>query len=287
MIDAPSRSKFVFPNSSSEYEGHLSPSQVVEWLRCPACYELNRIRKLPRPLGINLPIGSAVHRAVEQARLGSAGWEDAAADWFTHEISQPTDEETGQPLDTLEIDLGSKYTTLDQAKDEVVRLVRFAVPQILALDKQRGKVVACEYNLVELPQPWPFRIEARLDVLYADWLSDPKPENATLMADLKTAKDLRGPDEYVALAQGIYERFWSSRGLPLTVMADVVSKTKQPELQSFSLTIDDYARQQVYQVVMDVAENISAGRFPPRPGYWCSWVHGWPEFSVAVSGFPE
>jgi hypothetical protein len=233
-----------------------------------------------------------VHRAVEFARIAAqkdlptGGADDIAADWFSLQIAQPIDED-GIPLDMLEIDLGSKYTSLDQAKDDVVRLAHFTVPKILELDKKRGKVLATEYNLVELPQPWPFRVEARLDALYGDWLTETKPENATIMADLKTAKDLRGPDEYVALAQGMYEIFWSKRGLPLAVLADVVSKTKQPELQTFSLTIDDYAREQVYQVVMDVADSISAGRFPPRPGYWCSYLHGWPQLDTAVSGFPE
>lgn len=295
MIDAPTRSVWTFPNTTEDYEGHLSPSQVTEFLRCGECYRLNRIEHLPRPLGISLAIGSAVHRAIEQVRRQAAKngeAVDVAGDWFDQQISQPTDPEEGTPL--AEIDLGSRYKTLGDAKDHVIALTEFAIPKILEMDKARGKIAGVEVNLVELPgpSPYPFRMEGRMDATYVDWLSEPKPEDATVMSDVKTSKDLRKPDEYVSIAQTIYEEFYHSRGKPLVVIADVFSKTVRrgqyvPEYAPFPLAVDDYGRQLVHRTVLEVADDISSGRFRARPTYLCPFLHGFPEFQIAVSGFAE
>jgi hypothetical protein len=94
MIDAPVRSTWKFPNTTETEPGWLSPSQVTEYLSCPSCYELGRIQHLPRPLGVNLPIGSAIHKAVEMARLDKTGKvallsiKDVAAEHFDAECSR-------------------------------------------------------------------------------------------------------------------------------------------------------------------------------------------------------
>lgn len=283
------RSKWLFPNTTEEYEGHLSPSQVTSFLRCGECYRLSRIEKLPHPLGIYLPIGSAVHKALETARRAildhggvNVAIDEVAGDWFDKETSQPTDPEDGAPL--AEVDLKS-FESLGAAKDQVVALTRFGVPKILALDKQRGKYAGIEVNLLELPvSPYPFRLEGRMDVLYG---GDGSPENATIMADTKTSKDQEPPDEYTAIAQTIYEEFFSSRGRSLTVLADVIDKRKHPEVKTYPLALDDYARELTHRTVMGVAEDISAGRFRPTPNWSCDFIHGFGSFQVAVAGFPE
>jgi len=290
------RTRYTFHNTTETDPGWLSPSSITEFLRCGYCWKLNRIDRMPRPLGINLPIGSALHKAVELARLnvsgtitqsGVASVVDVAGDWFDQEIAQPVDPETGEPLEVLEIDLGSKFDSIGKAKDAAVALARFAVPEILKLDRQRGKIVAVEYNLSTLESPYPFAVQGRLDALYADWLTEIKPEDATIMADLKSSSRQAAPDEYVAIAQSIYEEFWHHRGKPLAVLADVVSKTKTPDVVTYPLTIDDYGRDLVHQTVLEVADDISAGRFRMRPNFLCPYIHGLPEFQVAVSGFPE
>lgn len=301
IAEAPARSKYVFPNTTEDYEGHLSPSQITSFLRCGECYRLSRIEKLPRPLGVNLAIGSAVHKAVERARLQAdrsavdstklsiAGLEwvtETAAEWFDQECRQPRDPEDGELL--AEVDLGSHYSTLGEAKDHTVALTRFVVPEILKLDKSRGKIAAVEYNLLGLPSPYPFRVEGRLDALYVDWLEDAgTPENARLMADLKTSSKQEPPDEYTAIAQTIYEEFWTSRGLPLQVLVDVADKRRRPELKTYPLIIDDYARDLTHRTVMGVADDIAAGRFRPTPSWACDYIHGFAAFQIAVSGFPE
>lgn len=289
---------YYFPNTTEEYEGHLSPSQVTEFLSCGMCYYLNRVRKMPKPLSINLPIGSSIHKAVEYARLTVPNNPNvtlgpvadnaalAAAEWFDQECSQPTDPDSG--AEVLEIDLGSKFDNLGKAKDSVVALARFVVPRILKLDAQRGKLAGAEFNLLALPSPWPFKVEGRMDALYVDFLADAtKPELATLSADLKTSGKQEAPDEFTAIAQSMYRQFWTSRDLPMTILADVASKAVKPSLVTYTLSEDDYGQKLAYQTVMEVAEDISAGRFRPRPNWRCSYLHGFNEFQVAVSGFPE
>jgi len=290
------RSKFVFPNTTEEYEGHLSPSQVTEFLACGQCYYLNRVRKLPKPLSINLPIGSAIHKAVEQARLDAATFhrlgtqplpaDEVAASWFDQEVSQPSDPESGTEI--MEVDLGSRFDSLGKAKDLVVSLALYVVPHILKLDSERGKLAATEFNLLQLPSPWPFKVEGRMDALYVDWLADAtKPELATLSSDLKTSSKQEPPDEFTAIAQSMYRQFWISRGLSMAILADVAAKTTKPSLATYSLNTDDYGQQLTYQTVLDVAEDISAGRFRPRPNWRCSYLHGFNEFQAAARGFDE
>src|SRR5262252_2889630 len=61
-------SKVVRAKWDFGYTDHLSPSQIVEYLQCPACLKLSRIERVPRPLSVALPIGGAVHKAVEFQR---------------------------------------------------------------------------------------------------------------------------------------------------------------------------------------------------------------------------
>lgn len=299
----PERTDWIFPNTTDEYAGHLSPSQITSFLRCGECYRLSRVEKMPRPLGVNLAIGSAVHKAIETARLKLLGagagsdyggpplrayvdeFEQTAADWFDQQCAQPNLPEEGL---LAEVDLGSHYSSLGEAKDHTVALTRFVVPEVLKLDRQRGKIAAVEYNLLSLPSPYPFAVEGRLDCLYVDWLADhTKPEQATLMADLKTSSKQEPPDEYTAIAQTIYEEFWTSRGLPLTVLVDVADKRKRPELKTYPMIVDDYARELTHSTVMGVAEDICAGRFRATPTWACDYIHGFASFQIAVQGFAE
>src|SRR5258706_15018759 len=118
------RTKYTFHNTTETEPGWLSPSSITEFLRCSYCWKLNRIDHMARPLGINLPIGSAVHKAVEQARLavvaGETHWapnSEGAADWFDQEITQPVDPETGEPPGGLAIDPCSQDDSLSQGQD--------------------------------------------------------------------------------------------------------------------------------------------------------------------------
>ena len=265
-------SDWKFPHSD-----HLSPSQITEWLGCPACYKLNRIDKLAKPMNVALPIGGAVHKAVESQRenmlkqgdlTGSDVFVEYAADHFDKSLE--VDDETGGEV---MLDLG-EYKDIGAARDHTVKLVKFVLPEIAKLDAKRG-LIAAELDLrdFENVNPWPFQMYGRIDALYG-----PDPEQCSAGSDLKTSSKQMAPMFLAALQIGIYRAF-----LPVLWHADVVAKTKAPSFQTYTLSEDgdDFVR----NIVMEVAGKIRDGEFPARPGYLCKFEHGNPTFSVAVSGF--
>src|SRR5712664_3205767 len=155
------RQQYRFPNAHDSDPGWLSPSQVVSWLACPACFEAERILKIAKPMSVNLPIGGATHKAVEFMRRErlehrAVKLNDAVefgVMHFENECSQPIDEESGVEL---LLDLGSTYKSLDAAKDKVSELSRYALPLLAKLDDARGGVSAVELTLEEnYPQVYP------------------------------------------------------------------------------------------------------------------------------------
>lgn len=262
------RTTYAFPHSD-----HLSPSQITEYLGCPLCFRLNRIDRIPRPTSIALPIGGAVHKAIEVYRrdrldpqgakfppLQGAVIEEAAAH-FDEAV-------TGQE----DLDLGD-YADAGQAKDHMVKLVEFALPHVAKLDTERG-LVAAELDLKDFESPWPFPMHGRVDALYSD-----NGEFYSAGSDTKTSSKQQAPDFMAALQIGIYRSF-----IPGTWFADVLAKTKTPSFQCYTLDAvgDDFVR----DVVLDVADRICRGDFPARPGWRCKYKHGNPVFRMAVS-WPE
>lgn len=288
--------RYRFPNATDDNPtGHLSPSQISSWMNCGACYEAERVLHIPRPVNIALPIGIGVHRAVEHYRHkalnlndgslpGARGWAeaiDAAVQAFEEVTTVPFDADSGTEL---VIDLGSKTESVDAAKDEVVRLSRFILPAIADLDAQRG-LIAAEYKTDELPEDvrsaaYPFPMVGRIDALYGG--SD---GYATMLADLKTSGKREAPSAQTAIQMSIYRRFFAVAGTDLTTLVDVVAKTKAPDFQTYAMTTTAEMDAAVHALVLDVADKISAGYFPPRPGFTCSYTHNLPAFSVAVRGF--
>src|SRR5215472_5363265 len=245
-----------FPTGST----HLSASQITEYLACPACYEMSRVRKLPKPMSVTLPIGGAVHKAVEsqranmlndlgQDRTGSSDFIDVAADHFVRSLT--VDEETGGEII---VELG-EYESLGKAKDDAVRFTKYLLPEIAKLDQQRG-LIAAELDLAELDtNPWPFPMHGRIDALYG-----PSPDMCTAGEDLKTSKKQMAPAFEAAVQLAIY-----NRSMPATWFADVLAKTKTPSLISYTLTLPD--PEFVWTIVMEVAVKIRNGEFPVRPSW--------------------
>lgn len=266
------RKEWKFPHSD-----HLSPTQIGSYLACPKCWELERIQRLPKPMSVALPIGGAVHKAVEtlrQAQLGmledGGGMEvyiDSAAEHFDATLT--VDEETGGEI---LLDLGD-YSDIGAAKDHCVKLTQFLLPEIAKLDAQRG-LIAAELDLKDRPSPWPFPMHGRVDALYG-----PEPDLCSLGSDLKTSAKQATPGFQVALQAKIYQRF-----IPVPWLIDQAAKTKLPSLVTYSLS--EEGDDLTYEIVLDVADRICRGDFPARPGWFCKWDHGGPSFSVAAS-WPE
>lgn len=267
-------------------KGYLSPSQITRYLTCPACYSLEYVDHVAKPMSVNLPIGGAVHRAVEEMRrrridMGTTAsteeMVDLAVEHFTGD-GLGFDKESQVEV---ELDLG-KYETLDKAKDDVVRFVRYAVPELSTLDEQRG-IIAAELDLkdIDAGNVWPFEMRGRIDALYGD----SETMAPSILGDLKTSSKQQAPDINAAVQFGIYRHTFWKNGHELAVLADVLAKTKTPSLTTYSMSASDAEQANVERLVLDVAQRITEGYFPPRPGFLCSYSHGLPAFSVAVQGF--
>lgn len=271
--------KYQFPR------GYLSPSQATRWMICGACYELEYVLKVPKPMSVNLPLGGAVHRAVETMRHRMIAGTEELIDFAEVAVEHFTGDGLGFDKESeveVQLDLG-KYASLDKAKDDLVRFVRFAIPELHQLDQQRG-VIAAEINLKDLPcevEVWPFEMRGVIDALYGD--SATMVPN--LLGDLKTSSKQQCPDISAAVQFGIYRHHFWKHGHSLGVLADVLAKTAKPSLRTYSLSSTDMEQEGVERLVLDVAQRISEGYFPPRPGFLCSYNHNLPRFSVAIEGY--
>lgn len=259
------RTQWAFPHSD-----HLSPSQITEYLSCPKCFELSRIERIPRPLSVALPIGGAVHKAVEiwrSAYIHNRRGLDSIVDDLPSAAAEHFDR-TLEDVEELDI---SAYGSVCEAKDHMVAITRYVLPEIAKLDAQRG-LVAAELDLKDFENPWPFPMHGRVDALYG-----PDPDHCDKGADLKTASKQQTPAFAVALQVAIYRSF-----IPVQWFIDQAAKTKVPSFVSYALSDDgdDF----VYELVLEVADRICRGDFPPRPGFLCHYAHPGPSFSVTVEG---
>jgi hypothetical protein len=148
--------------------GYLSPTQVWQYISCPACFEAERILKIPKPMSADLMVGRFAHASLAHMREGlmampaeaayepaqSDGWIgneggraleqalQAGSDAFDEVITSQVDVDEEGDETPIEIELTKKYTDLGQAKDAAVRLTRFALPKIAAYDRAAGVVAA-------------------------------------------------------------------------------------------------------------------------------------------------
>src|SRR5438046_6040193 len=69
--------------------GYLSPTQVWSYIQCPACYEAERILKIPKPVSADLMIGRFAHAALANMRQ-LIPLMDAAKDPVTDDLAFQT-----------------------------------------------------------------------------------------------------------------------------------------------------------------------------------------------------
>ena len=289
--------------------GYLSPSQVWSFVACGACYEAERILRIPKPVSADLLIGRFAHSAVAQMRQAAAhdyeAYVEAGSDAFDHILAERVDvEETGEAV-PIEVELTKKYADLAEAKDVAVRLTRHILPAIAKYDEQAG-VVAAEARVMHLGPSFhgypelfdklndeekedaraeseqqfvggiepvfPFPVKAFLDVMYANGV----------IKDLKTSSRNGSPDSLASLQLLMYGLPWWKAGEPQKLGFDVAIKTKSPDFATYWLNgtgeVSDeqyaYARWRVLQA----ADDICAGRFRPADGnLFCRYEHGLPK----------
>lgn len=250
------------------------------------------VEQREQPVSVALPIGGAVHKGIEFARrrlIADRPWEieeviDVGADHFDRELREPG---------TLTL---GRFETPGSAKDEVVRLLTWATPRLLELDAERGlsavEVWVCsdrellteaERRSPHLPfdavaAAFPCPVKGRLDAMYG-------ANTRWVISDLKTASS-KGAPQGAGIQLGFYVLPFLVAGHEAAGLIDVLVKTiKEPALQHYAL--GEVNQQTLLDMIGDVADCISEGYFPPRPGVYCSYDHGLPSLTMAVDGFRE
>src|SRR5437762_11906700 len=132
--------------------GYLSPTQVWAYIQCPACYEAERILKIPKPMSADLMIGRFAHASLAHMRgwvmehpdlvLVDADALDVGSKAFDDVITRQVDVDQEGDETPVEIELTKKYTDLGEAKDAAVSLTRYALPVIAKYDRAAGVIAA-------------------------------------------------------------------------------------------------------------------------------------------------
>lgn len=295
--------------------GYLSPTQVWGYINCPYCYYLERIAKVPKPVSADLMIGRFAHaaaasmrqRLLDEPEKGGADEADveAGAAAFEEVITERVDrEETGEAV-PIEVELTKKFKDLGQAKDMAAALVRYSLPMIAKYDREAG-IAAYEARVRHLGQSFhgypelfaklspeeqtdaeeeseeqfvggvkpvfPFPFKAILDVAYLNGV----------IKDVKTSSRNGSPGNLEALQLVEYDlSFWTA-GERHRLGWDVMIKTKNPNFAVYWLNGDGQVTDEQYEYVrwrvLDAADHICAGDFPPNDGsLFCKYEHGLPK----------
>lgn len=302
--------------------GYLSPTQAWEYISCPACYEAERILRVPKPMNANLMVGRFAHAALAHMRSRfqdsdytqdvTAPFEEhveAGSEAFDRVITEQVDrEETGEEA-PIEIELTKKYTDLGACKDAAAKLTRYALPLIAKWDAGAGVLAtearvrhlgtplygtrAAEHATAEEIEDW--RLEAEEQFTGGVEPCFPFPVRAYLdvlyrtatMKDAKTASKMGSPDSLAALQLLMYGMPWWMAEEPQKLGWDVMVKTKNPNYAAYWVNGTGYATDDQYRYarwrVLKAADSICAGDFPPNDGsLFCHYDHGLPKGERAV-----
>ncbi len=291
--------------------GYLSPSQVWAYVQCPACYEAERILRIPKPMSVDLMVGRFAHGALAhmRAQLLSVPSAEPHLDLALEAGSQAFDEVITRQIDIddegdempIEIELTKKYTDLGQAKDAAVNLTRFALPRIAAYDRRAG-VLAAEARVRHLGQSFyghpelftKLSAEEQTDAQeesYEQFVDGvvpcfPFPVKAFLdvlyandvLKDAKTSSRNGAPDNLAAIQLLMYGMPWWKAGQAQKLGWDVLIKTKNPDCATYWWRGDGVALDEDYEYVHNrvlvAADDICAGRFPANDGsLFCKYLH--------------
>ncbi|MFI4977567.1 MAG: PD-(D/E)XK nuclease family protein [Solirubrobacterales bacterium] len=293
--------------------GYLSPTQVWDYISCPACYEASRILRIPKPMSADLMVGRYAHAALAHMRSlflienKEPVFEqsvEVGSEAFDRVISEQIDrDETGEET-PVEIELTKKYTDLGAAKDVAAKLTRYALPLIAKWDLSAG-VVATEARVRHLGTPLygTRAAEHATPAEIEDWKQEAEEQfvdgvepcfpfavrayldvlyaNAS-MKDAKTAGKLGSPGTLAALQLLMYGMPWWMAGEPQKLGWDVLVKTKNPNFAVYWINGTGDVTDEQYRYarwrVLAAADGICNGDFPPNDGsLFCKYDHGLPK----------
>ncbi len=245
-------------NGKNGLPDHLSVSQINQYLMCPLKYRFHYLDRLPKPFkAAELAFGSAIHAAIEwyhKHRLingAGPGWADVARIFEADLKAQALDAiryKKGENLDSL-IEKGKSVLAcyLKEYREVGVQAVEmpFRVPLV---DLDTGEA---------LPLP----LDGYIDLVEAE----------DTVVELKTAAKVFSPIEVVQhlqLSAYAYAFGWLYKRTP-SLRIDILTKTKEPALHSFSVGRDEKSLVRFFHIAKSVLSAIEQGHFYPNEGWQC------------------
>lgn len=238
---------------------HLSPWQVLRYQECAACYEEEYVNHRPRRITLTFPIGAGVHAGLANARrqaqrgepVAFEQVEEAGMDRYALGVlgQDPLDPD---PPDEIEPD----WTAIEIGKgQEQVREILAAHAHTLAQRDREAGILEVEQQ-VDFEDVFPFAFKAYLDLRVEMGI-----------VELKTAARKGVPrlqDAFQTACYGLPE--YVRTGQVLGFGIDKIVKNKTSVHAYYAVRAGAEELRGVYSDVVQVAADISAGRFPVGAG---------------------
>jgi putative RecB family exonuclease len=244
----------------------LSASKITTYLQCPRRYKFRYVTKTVPPWKASaLALGSAVHGALEtfheQRAVGATIAPEAVAQLFQVDLAAELADEI-------------KYKEDEGAAD--LSATGAALARMYAAQNQSLAVVAAEV---------PFELEIVRGVVLRGVFDALLPDDR--IRELKTAaRDYADSDLARNVQVSAYAwAFRALQGHDATIEVVAMLKQKHPRIEKHEVTRTAGQLAWFVQLVVEVAEAIGAGAFPPNPTHWCSSCE-YAEICAAVGGGP-
>jgi hypothetical protein len=239
---------------------HLSPWQVLRYQECAACYEEEYVNRCPRRISLNFPIGAGVHAGIAYARRDALNGShvldmddvlEAGSDRYALGVlgQDPLDPD---PPDEIEPDWTANE--IGKGQDQVREILSAHTVSITHRDIEAG-ILAVEQQ-VDFDDVFPFPFKAYLDLRVEAGI-----------VELKTAARKGTPrlqDAFQTACYGLPEFIRTGQVLGFGI--DKIVKNKTSLHAYYAVRAGAEELQGVYDDVLQVAADITAGRFPVGAG---------------------
>lgn len=235
--------------------GHLSPSQVAQYLRCPAQYWYAHVMKIKAPPSGAQVSGRAVHAGIE------------------HNYRQKR--ETRQDLPEQEV-VEVAVTAFEQAAQDAI----FTEEEKPAALKDQTAALAGLYHREVAPQVQPVMVEERVTISVPGaqvvGIVDVADEAGTIR-DTKTAAPQSLSNLTHNLADNVQLNTYAAayRALagkpPAAVQLDILVRGKEPKVVQHRAMLTEDDEMRWARLMARVADAIRKGAFYPNRNWWgCS-----------------
>ena len=256
-----------------EKDLHISHSQIFTYMNCSLKYQHRYVLKTPpERISVNLPFGSAIHRAIEMlyrsVEKGAVATPEAICDRFQA---------------FLELDLGNPEVPVVYKKDMNNRqeALDLGKAMLAAFHKSASKALEkCEIVGVEMPlsatlytpegRPTDYKLVGIIDLLLKDEAGElvvVDNKSASKPMAQATADDDRQMTSYSYLLAANKHVFPTA---PVKCRFDLLRKLKTPKLEHVYTTRTAEQRKRFAKLANAVLAGIQAGFFMPQPSWMCS-----------------